>query len=115
MLGEDGFLQGKVNYGSQSTWLKYQGRHTVIGPVTVLCQNAIFHRFVSLLEVKPIWASFINPEVLLLAVAGLSALRGWGATQRSATGESICVSMCAAVGGYVSVFMCKYAHDTPSI
>ena len=69
-------LEGKVNYGSQSTWLKYQGRYTVIGPVSVLCQSAIFHRFVSLLEVKPIWASFINPKVLLLAGAWLSALRG---------------------------------------
>lgn len=78
-------FRGKVNYGSQSTWLKYQGRHTVIGPVSVLCQSAIFHGFVSLLEVKPIWASFINPKVLLLAGAGLSALRGWGAKQRSAT------------------------------
>lgn len=84
MLGEDGFLEGKVNYGSQSTWLKYQGRNTVIGPVSVLCQSAIFHRFVSLLEVKPIWASFINPKVLLLAATGLSVLRGWGAKRRSA-------------------------------
>lgn len=87
LLGEDGFLEGKVNYGSQSTWLKYQGRHTVIGSVSVLCQSAIFHRFVSLLEVKPIWASFINPKVLLLAGSGLWAPRGWGAKQRSATGR----------------------------
>lgn len=117
LLGEDGFLEGKVNYGSQSTWLKYQGRHTVIGTVSVPCQSAIFHRFVSLLEVKPIWASFINPKVLLLAGAGLSVPRGWGAQQRSATGResTVSVQMCEYVcrGGWMCS-MCMFAHKAHS-
>lgn len=92
MLAQDGFLEGKVNYGSQSTWLKYQGHHTVIGSVSVLCQSAIFQRSVSLVEVKPIWASFINPKVLLLAVGGLSALGGLVQRRGRPRGES---SVCA--------------------
>lgn len=119
MLGEDGFLEGKVNYGSQSTWLKYQGRHTVIGPVSMLCQSAIFHRFVSVLEVKPIWASFINPKVLLLAGAGLSALRGCGAKQRSNTGRENSVQVYMCEYGCKCAFMCTYAcahiGEAPSI
>lgn len=42
MLGEDGFFEGKVNYGSQSTWLKYQGHHTVIGPLCACCVKVPF-------------------------------------------------------------------------
>lgn len=58
--GTGWILEGKINYGSQSTWLKHQGRRTVMGSVSIRCQTAIFHGFVSLVEVKPIWASFIN-------------------------------------------------------
>ena len=115
LLGEDGFLEGKVNYGSQSTWLKYQGRHTVMGPVSMLCQSAIFHRFVSLLEVKPIWTSFINPKVLLLAGAGLSVLRGWGAKgEVGLLCALLCVCQCISVSVWVqqrvevNVFLCVY-------
>lgn len=114
MLGEDGFFEGKVNYGSQSTRLKYQGHHTVIGPVCVLCQSAIFHRFVSLLEVRSIWDPFINPKVLLLAGAGLSAVWGWRAKERSAveTDRAVCVCLCVQQG----VVACSHAHALrPSI
>lgn len=110
-------LEGKVNYGSQSTWLKYQGQHTVIGPVSVLCQSAIFHRFVSLLEVKPIWASFINPKVLLLAGAGLSSLRGRGGKQRSATGRkhSVLVHTFVCECVFVCIYACAHVSDSPFI
>lgn len=108
-------LEGKVNYGPRSTWLKYQGRHTVLEPVSVLCQSAIFHRSLSLLEVKPIWASFINPKVLLLAGAGLSMPRGWRGWGHAEVGHR---ERTQYVRGCECV-VCMYAHahlsDTPSI
>jgi len=114
LLAWDGFLEGKVNYGPQSTWLKYQGRHTMIASVSVLCQGAIFHHFVYILEVKPIWASFINPKVLPLAGVGLSALWGWEQSRGRPWVDTMCCCLCVQrwvdVNVFVGICMCVHVQ-----
>lgn len=91
----------------------------MVGPVSVLCQSAIFHRFVSLLEVKPIWVSFINPKVLLLAGAELSAPTGWrakaevGHKERVQCAGAYCTCMCECV--FMCMYACAHVSDTASI
>lgn len=66
-------MEKRMDFGSivpTSTWLKYQGRNTLI---LSLCQCVIFYLRCPL-EVKCIWAPFINSSGVVGRPQALSAI-----------------------------------------